>query len=112
MRARELLLAVVAAIGLVGTGYYNARYIGGGGGVFDLSGFARLAFVNDISSTLTIDAFVAWLAFTIWAPLESRRLGMRFGWAYPVIGLLVALAFAFPLYLLLRERHLRRGATT
>jgi hypothetical protein len=31
---------------------------------------------------------------------------MRAPWAYPVAGLVVAFAFAFPLFLLLRERAL------
>jgi hypothetical protein len=40
--------------------------------------------------------------------VEARRLGMRFAWAYVALGMLVAFACAFPLFLFVREGALTR----
>ena len=39
-------------------------------------------------------------------PDWARRIGMRHAWIYPVLTFTVALGFAFPLFLFMRERHL------
>lgn len=57
-------------------------------------------------SSLTTDLLVVAIAGSILIIVEARRLGMRAGWAYVVVGLLTAFAFTFPLFLALRERRL------
>jgi hypothetical protein len=37
---------------------------------------------------------------------ESRRIGMKFWWLFVFGSFITAIAFAFPLFLAFRERHL------
>ena len=106
MSAREAAYAGLALLGLLGTWYFNIQYVAQGG-AFNPAAWLRLGFVNPAAASLTVDLLVAFATFILWTVLESRRLRMRAGWLYPVLGLLVAFAFALPLFLLLRERHLR-----
>ena len=64
-----------------------------------------LAHVGLILS-LTIDILVAATASAVFMVIESRRIAMRRVWIYIVLIPLVALAFALPLFLAMRERHL------
>jgi hypothetical protein len=57
-------------------------------------------------SSLTVDLLIAAIAGSILIVVESRRLGMRFAWVYVVLSAVVAFAFAFPLFLAMRERQL------
>ena len=43
--------------------------------------------------------------------VEGRRVGIRRPWLYPIFGIILAFAFTFPLFLLLRERVLEREGT-
>lgn len=92
---------VLAVIGLVGTWYFNA-----------LSIVAARDFIGDWTgsgpavSSLTVDLLVVAIAGCILIVVESRRLGMRFAPVYIVASAVVAFAFAFPLFLAMRERRL------
>ncbi|MDB5984961.1 MAG: hypothetical protein JWR16_14 [Nevskia sp.] len=107
MKVREPIYAVLALLGLVGTWHYNLQYLAQQGASFDLYKFLRFGFVNPAAASMTIDLTVAFIAFAIWVVPEARRVGMRGGWLYPLLGFFVAFSFAFPLFLCLRERHLR-----
>jgi hypothetical protein len=63
------------------------------------------------AAQLTGDIGIAFLAFSLWAAWEGRRLGMRSWWMPAPASLLVGLCFALPLFLFLRERVLR-GVTS
>lgn len=106
MSAREAAYAGLALVGLLGTWYFNIQYVAQGGG-FSPAAWLRLGFVNPAAASITVDLLVAFAVFLVWTPLEARRIGMRAGWLYPVLGVLVAFAFAFPVFLLMRDRHLR-----
>lgn len=92
---------VLAVLGLIGTWYFNL-----------LSIAAARDFVGDwigsgpAVSSLTVDLLITAVAGSILVVVESRRLGMRFGWVYIVLSAVVAFAFAFPLFLAMRERRL------
>ncbi|WEO76277.1 DUF2834 domain-containing protein [Cryobacterium sp. SO2] len=91
----------LAVVGLIGTWTWNIQAIMQASdfiGDWTLSGPAV--------SSLTTDLLVVAIAGSILIIVEARRLGMRFGWAYVVVGLLTAFAFTFPLFLALRERRL------
>ena len=105
MSRREVAYLLLAVLGLVGPTVFNAQYVAQGGNLFDIVAFFSLGFVNPASSSLTVDLLIAFTAFVLWTVPESRRLGMRAGWLYPILG--VVIAFAFPLFLFHRERHLR-----
>jgi hypothetical protein len=54
-------------------------------------------------------AGIAVLAFVgTWTHMviEARKLGIRWVWAYVVLGFLVAISVTFPLFLIARERRL------
>jgi putative Ca2+/H+ antiporter (TMEM165/GDT1 family) len=59
------------------------------------------------AAQLTGDIGIAFIAFSLWAAWEGRRLGMRSWWMPVPASLLVGLCFALPLFLFLRERALR-----
>lgn len=108
MNGREITYATLAILGLVSTWFFNIQYALQGGDLLNLPAFFAQGFANAGSSSLTVDLFVAFAAFVIWVGPEAKRLGMPHGWLYPVLGLFIAFAFAFPLFLLMRERHLRK----
>ena len=104
---RAVFFLVVAIVGLVGTWTFNIAAIVG-----------QRDFVGDwlhsgpAVLSLTVDVLVAAVAAVAFMLFESRRLGMRRVWVYVALIPLVALAFALPLFLAMRERALvaRRGS--
>lgn len=62
-------------------------------------------------SSLTVDVLVAAVVAGVLIVVEGRRVGMRHLWVYIVLIPAVALAFALPLFLAMRERALARRAT-
>lgn len=98
---RATAYLVLAILGLIGTWTFNVLAIA-----------ARRDYVGDwIGSgpavlSLTIDVLVAATASAVFMVVESRRIGMRRVWVYIVLIPLVALAFALPLFLAMRERRL------
>lgn len=91
----------LAIVGLIGTWTWNIQAIAEASdfiGDWTMSGPAV--------SSLTTDLLVTAIAGSILIIVEARRLGMRAGWAYVVLGLVTAFAFVFPLFLALRERRL------
>ena len=59
-------------------------------------------------SSLTTDLLIAVVAGSILIVVEARRLGIRHSWLYIVLTFVVAFAFAFPLFLAVRERKLEQ----
>ncbi len=108
-QVRSNLYLVLAGAGLVGTGYFNVQWFSGD---FEhsVSGFLEAAFANSASSSFGVDLTVAFLAGALFMLLEGRRTGMRNTWIYVVLSSVIAFAFAFPLFLWARERHLASTA--
>jgi Terpene cyclase DEP1 len=98
---RAAAYLVLAVVGLIGTWTCNVAAIA-----------AHRDYIGDwIGSgpavlSLTIDVLVAAVASAVFMVIESRRIGMRRVWIYIVLIPLVALAFALPLFLAMRERCL------
>jgi hypothetical protein len=96
-----IVYLVLAVVGLVGTWTYNLIAIA-----------ERNDFIGDLVSSgpavssITTDLLVVAIAGSILIAVESRRLGMRFAWAYILGSALTAFAFTFPLWLAMRERRL------
>lgn len=89
--------AALAVVGLVGTWYFNLTYRGGD--------YLADWFANAASSSAAVDILVVFVVCVVFFVRESRRLGWR-PWVpvvFAVLSLLVAVAFAFPLFLALRE---------
>ena len=54
-----------------------------------------------------LDLVVALAAFLVWSYAEARRLSMRRWWVYPALSFGVAFAFAYPLFLFVRDRRMQ-----
>jgi hypothetical protein len=104
---RQRVYLVLGLVGLGATWYFNLRFMAEAGGVFDVVAFVRAGYANSASSSLSNDLLVACTAFLVWSYAEVRRLGMRRWWVYPVLTFGIAFAFAFPLFLFLRDRRLQ-----
>ncbi|MDA0823755.1 MAG: DUF2834 domain-containing protein [Proteobacteria bacterium] len=100
--------ACLAIVGLVATWYFNIRFMLETSFVFDVAEFLRQGFANNASSSLSADVTVGALAFSIWVLHESKRLNISKGWIFVVLTWTIAFAFAFPLFLIVRENYLLR----
>jgi hypothetical protein len=103
-----VVYALIAAVALVVTWYHNLAFLSGtsdplNGGL----AFWKATFANHASTSITIDIFLVCVTLFIWMVLESRRLKIRFVWAYIVGSLLVAVSVGLPLFLIARQRRMR-----
>ncbi len=98
---------VLALTGLVLTWSQNLAYFGPGSGPGGMMDFLKDTVVNPGARSIAFDILIVGWAASIWMVLEGRRRRMRWVWLYPVVGWSVAMAFAFPLFLAMRERSLR-----
>jgi hypothetical protein len=107
LTTRQIVYLALALIGLVSTWYFNLQFVREAGGAFSALDFLRAGYANAGSSSLTNDLLVALAAFLVWSFAEARRLQMRRWWVYPALAFGVAFAFAFPVFLFVRERRLQ-----
>lgn len=102
-----LLYGVIAVLALIATWHQNLHYFGGSAGPAGvLATFWKETFANPAAASITLDLFLFALAVMVWMVHESRRLGIAFVWLYIVLGLLIAISFTFPLFMIARERRL------
>lgn len=101
---RQGLYGVAAVAGLIGTWYFNLSYRGS-------QGYLAAWFANDAASSAAVDLIVVAVVLSVFMLAEGRRLGMRMPWLYVLLGFALAMAFAVPLFLLLRERTLEARGT-
>lgn len=98
---RALLYLALAVAGLVGTWTYNVAAI------LEERDFLGDWFQGGAAvSSLTTDLLVVAVAAVIFMIVEGRRLRMKRVWLFILAAPLIALAFAFPLFLAFRERAL------
>lgn len=88
------------------TWYYNLKFISESGGSFDVSEFIAASSSNAASQSLSWDLAIACITGLCWIFFESKRLGLRFFWIYFILAFGVAFAFAFPLFLFMRQGKL------
>ena len=105
--ARQSVYLVLAVVGLCTTWFFNFRFMAESGGAFDIVAFVRASYANSASTSISNDLLVGCTAFLVWSFAEVRRLGMRRWWVYPMLTFGIAFAFAFPLFLFLRDRRLQ-----
>lgn len=105
LTALQWIYALLAVAGLLATWYWNIQFIIAHDG-FSVVTFLAQCYANAASSSIINDILVVLVAFATWSFFEARRLRMRHWWAYIVLALTVAMAFAFPLFLLMRDRQI------
>lgn len=106
MSALRVLYLLLAIAGLALTWTFNLQFIAESGGSFDLGKFVADGSNNAAAKSLTWDLGIACIAGLIWMFVEMRRLDMRFFWLYVVLTFGIAYAFAFPLFLFMRQGKL------
>jgi hypothetical protein len=100
-------------VGLVTTWTYNYLAFQEFGTAYTPLAFVRAGFEGSpILGSLAADFWVGSLASVIWMIAEGRQLRMHNLWLYVVLTVVVAWAFALPLFLYMRERHVARGGQT
>ena len=106
MSIPRVLYLFLAIAGVMMTWYYNLQFMQESGGSFDLAEFMAASSSNAASQSLSWDLAIACLAGLLWIFFESKRLGMRFFWVYIILAFSIAYAFAFPLFLFVRQGKL------
>ncbi|NQX25735.1 DUF2834 domain-containing protein [Microbacteriaceae bacterium VKM Ac-2854] len=114
MRPLAILYLALAVVGLVGTWYFNIVYIASPADPASGNGnYIASWFVNAGSSSAAVDVGVTALAANVFFVVEGRRLGWGWkAWLFLPLTFLVALAFAAPLFLAVREIALGRNTTS
>lgn len=95
-RTVRTLLAILALVGFALPWWFNLQYFAGGGGVMPAAFFGA-AFANPLTTAITLDVYLAAVAFSLGVALDGSA-GIRRWWAVPTT-FLVGLSFALPAYL-------------
>ena len=107
MTTREMIYAVLVALGVILPMYYNLQYIGAGGNL--LLDFFIVPMQSAVTASLLFDLLIAFAAFNVLLLSEGRLLGSRNFIVCVVVSWLVAFAAGLPLFLFFRERQKRLG---
>jgi len=107
-QTKQICYAVFAVVGVCVTWYFNLQAAEQNPN-FSLVTFIADNYVNPSSSSIMNDIAVVCVVFFFWSFFEARKLGMKHWWAYIPMALIIAIAFAFPLFLLMRERAISKG---
>jgi hypothetical protein len=103
MSALRILYLLLAIAGLVIPWYFNIQFIAESGGSFSIGEFVAASSSNAGSKSLSWDLGIACVAGLCWIFFESKRLDLGFFWVYILLAFCVAYAFAFPLFLFVRQ---------
>jgi len=103
----QIVYGICALSGLIFTMYFNVLFIIEHKG-FSITTFISENYVNNASGSIINDFLVILFMFLVWSFFEARRLSMPKWWVYILLTFSVALAFSFPLFLLMRERCLAK----
>jgi hypothetical protein len=104
---KERLLLVLTVIGFVVPNVCVGLFSAEEG--LDLGGYFSLWTASTPSTQLLLDLTIAAIAFFVWAAVEGPRARVRRWWLCIPATLLVGLCFGLPLFLLMRERALRKA---
>lgn len=107
MTTREILYAMLVALGIILPMYYNIQYMSAGGNL--LLDFFTVPMQSAITASLLFDLLIAFAAFNVLLFAEGRSLGSRNFIVCVVVSWLVAFAAGLPLLLFFRERQKRLG---
>ena len=109
LRPIAWLYLALAIVGAASTWSYNLLAMRELGDAFTPQAFVRIGFEGSpLLGSLASDFWVGSLASLIWMVSEGMRLRMKRIWMYVVLTFLIAWAFALPLFLFMRERHIAR----
>jgi hypothetical protein len=106
-----ILLGIVA---LLATWPFAIDWMRNGGNILDpVQFFGDAINAGGTAAFLSIDMAIAWLVFMIWVVFDSQRIGMGMKWGWFFVALsYIGVSFAFPVYLVTRERFIDRNKTS
>jgi hypothetical protein len=102
---------VIALLALIGTWGNNIQYLHLGFVGANLQ-FWQETLANPASRSITVDLLFLFLAVSMWMLLEARRIGMKHGWLYVILGIFIAISVTFPLFMMNREQALSKREGT
>jgi hypothetical protein len=108
---KHIIFIVVAAVSVIAAWVHGFAWMAAGGNLLNLPSFFIDAYKSGSAAAfLTIDILAVWLTFMIWVVGDARKIGLgaRMGWIFVALSFL-GTCFAYPIYLVLRERHLARA---
>ena len=111
MSLKHMVFIGLAIASLIAVWIHGLAWIGQGGNLLNLPSFFIDSYKSgEAAAFLTIDIAVAWAVFMIWVVGDAARIGLgaRIGWLFVALSFL-GTCFAFPLYLVLRDRHLAKA---
>lgn len=114
MPMRHLIYIAAALTSVIWAWSHGIAWIAGGGNLINLPSFFIDSYGSGSAAAfLTIDIAVVWGAFMIWVVGDAAKIGLgaKVGWIFVGLSFL-GTCFAFPLYLVLRDRHLAKTAAT
>ncbi len=110
MSIKHGLFVVVAIGSTIAAWLHGFAWIAGGGNILNLPSFFLDSYNSGSAAAfLTIDILAAWMVFMIWVVGDAAKVGLgaRWGWIFVALSF-VGTCFAFPLYLVMRERFVAR----
>ena len=113
---RQFIYGLLTVVGFVWTQYYLIQFVEQTSGEFTLANllafdwgkFFSDGFANPAASFISVDVTIGLWGFVVFCVAESSRIKMKYGVLCIPVAILIAYAVAWPLFLLLRERHLQR----
>lgn len=102
MNAKKIYLALLT-LGITLPLYFFVPFILQYG--LDIEKFFQQLFTNNIGGFFGMDVFVSAVVTIYFILAESRRLQIRYG-PYCLLGLVVGVSVALPLFLYIRQHHL------
>lgn len=112
MAVRHALFVLIAILSTIAAWWHGIAWVQEGGNLLLLPTFFLDAFRSGSAAAfLTIDILAAWIVFMIWVVPDAKQVGLGAskGWLYLALSF-IGTCFAFPLYLVARERHLSKSA--
>ena len=81
-----------------------------GGNIMNpLSFFTDVFKLGGAPAFLTTDIAVSWITFMVWVVFDSKKIGLGAKWGWIFVGLsYLGTCFAFPIYLVVRDRYLAK----
>lgn len=101
--AKQIFYGLMAIVGVCATWYFNIQAMQIDPN-FSFAVFISDNYVNPSSASITNDITVVLVVFFFWSFFEARKLKMKHWWVYVPLSVGIAIAFAYPLFLLMRER--------
>lgn len=100
------LFLVLGIVALLTTWPHAFDWMANGGNILNpVAFFGDAIKAGGTAAFLSIDMAIAWVVFMIWVVYDTQRIGMGAKWGWAFVGLsYIGVSFAFPLYLIARER--------